>query len=376
VTALPSTNLTLLSRVKDDGALEITLSRLPMPVVGEHDVLVQILATPVNPSDLGLLIGAADASSVRAGARDDLPMLTADVPVSGMRAMAGRVGQALPVGNEACGVVVAAGSAQQARALIGKKVAVMGGAMYAQYRALPAAACTVLADEIDPADGASNFINPMTALAFTEVMRREGHAALVHSAAASNLGQMLVKLCAQDGIPLVNIVRGEAQAALLKDLGAAHVVNSSADTFLDDLTAKISETGASLGFDPIGGGKLASQILSCMEAGAVKRMTTYSRYGSDTFKQVYIYGQFDTSPTLLNRTFGFSWSVSGFLLTSFLMKAGPETIARMRKRVAGGLPTTFKSHYSHEISLLQALDPAIFAAYNAKKTGQKYLIKP
>jgi NADPH2:quinone reductase len=376
VTALPATNLTLLSHVKAGGELEISLERLAMPEPREHEVLAQVLAAPINPSDLGLLIGGADVSTVRASQREGLPVITADIPPAGMRAMAGRVGEAMAVGNEGCGIVVKTGSAPDAKALLGKTVALLGGAMYAQYRCLPAAMCMPLPDGVEPADGASCFVNPLTALAFTEVMRREGHTALVHTAAASNLGQMLVKICGKDGIPLVNIVRGDAQAALLREIGAQHVVNSSAENFLDDLTTKLVETGATLGFDAIGGGKLAGQILTCIEAAAVKRMTTYSRYGSDTFKQVYIYGGLDLSPTILARGFGFSWSLSGFLLTPFMAKAGPEIVARMRKRVVDELTTTFKSHYSHEISLPQVLDPAVLAAYNAKRTGQKYLIRP
>lgn len=376
MTDVPAENLTLLSHVKEGGVLEISLTRVPMPSPRDHEVLVKVLATPINPSDLGLLVSAADVSTVRASQRDGLPVLTAEIPPAGMRAMAGRVGEAMPVGNEGCGVVVKAGAAPEARALLGKTVALLGGAMYAQYRCLPASMCMELPDGTDPVDGASCFVNPLTALAFTEVMRREGHTALVHTAAASNLGQMLVKICAKDGIPLVNIVRSEAQAALLNGIGAQHVVNSSSDGFLEDLTARLVETGATLGFDAIGGGKLAGQILSCMEAAAVKRMTTYSRYGSDTFKQVYIYGGLDLSPTILTRSFGFSWSLSGFLLTPFMAKAGPETVSRMRKRVVDELTTTFKSHYSHEISLVEALDPKVLAAYNAKHTGQKYLIRP
>ncbi|MBI1339140.1 zinc-binding dehydrogenase [bacterium] len=360
----------------EGGSLEISLARRPMPTPRDHEVLVKVLATPINPSDLGLLVGGADVATLRASRRDGLPVLTADIPPAGMKAMAGRVGEAMPVGNEGCGVVVATGASPEAQALMGKTVALLGGAMYAHYRCLPAAMCMLLPDGTDPADGASCFVNPLTSLAFTEVMKAEGHKAIVHTAAASNLGQMLVKICARDGIPLVNIVRSDTQVKLLKDLGAQHVVNSSAETFIDDLTAKLVETGATLAFDATGGGKLAGQLLAAMEAAAVKRMTTYSRYGSDTFKQVYVYGALDLSPTVLNRNFGFSWALSGFLLTPFMQKAGPETVARMRKRVVDELTTTFKSHYSHTISLEKALDPAILAAYNAKATGQKYLIRP
>ena len=373
---LPATNLTMLTLVKPEGQLEISLVRRPMPVPRDHEVLVKILATPINPSDLGLLVGAADMSTARMSARDGLPVVTADIPPAGMRAMGGRIGEALPIGNEGCGMVVQAGASPEAQALMGKTVALIGGEIYAEYRALPAAMCMVLPEGTDPRDGASCFVNPLTSLAFTEVMRNEGHGALVHTAAASNLGQMLVKICAQDGIPLVNIVRSTAQADLLKGIGATHIVDSSADTFIDDLTAAIVETGATCGFDAIGGGKLAGQILGCMEVAAVKRMTSYSRYGSDTFKQVYIYGALDVGPTILNRSFGLTWALSGFLLTPFLVKAGAEGNARLRKRVLDELTTTFKSHYSHEISLVDALKLDVLMAYNAKRTGEKYLIRP
>ncbi len=376
MTDLPATNLTMLSLVKENGELEISLARLPMPQPKDHEVLVKVLATPINPSDLGLLVGAADTRTVRASQRDGLPLISADVPPVGLRFMAPRIGEAMPIGNEGCGVVVKAGASPEAQALMGKTVALIGGAMYAQYRCLPAASCMPLPAGTDPADGASCFVNPLTSLAFTEVMRAEGHTALVHTAAASNLGQMLVKICAADGIPLVNIVRSPAQVAILRELGAKYVLDSSTETFMDDLVAALTETGATLGFDAIGGGKLAGQILTAIEAAAVKRMKTYSRYGSDTFKQVYIYGGLDVGPTTLTRNFGFAWALGGFLLTPFMAKAGPAVVGRMRKRVVDELTTTFKSHYSHRITLAQALDPAVLAAYNAKRTGEKYLIVP
>ncbi|PAL19404.1 zinc-binding dehydrogenase [Sphingopyxis sp. GW247-27LB] len=376
MTDLPDTNLVMLTLVKPEGELEVFLERRPMPEPAPHEVLVKVLATPINPSDLGLLLGAADMSTARASTRDGLPVVTADIPAPGMRAMGGRIGDALPIGNEGCGLVVKAGSSPEAQALLGKTVALIGGEIYAEYRCLPAQMCMLLPDGTDPRDGASCFVNPLTSLAFTETMRMEGHSALVHTAAASNLGQMLVKICAKDGIPLVNIVRSEAQVALLKDIGATHIVNSSDDDFMDKLTAALTETGATCGFDAIGGGKLAGQILACMEVAAVKRMTTYSRYGSDTFKQVYIYGALDLGPTILNRSFGLTWSLSGFLLTPFLQKAGMEVNMRLRQRVVDELTTTFKSHYSHEISLTDALALDTIAGYNAKRTGEKYLIRP
>lgn len=376
MTDLPTTNTVMVTLVKPEGQLEVYFERRPMPAPKPHEVLVKVLATPINPSDLGLLFGGADMTTARAGERDGLPMITADVPPAGMRAMTGRIGDALAIGNEGSGIVVAAGDSPEAQALLGKTVALLGGEMYAEYRCLPVQMVMPLPDGTDPVDGASCFVNPLTSLAFTETMRMENHSAIVHTAAASNLGQMLVKICAKDGIPLVNIVRSDAQVEILKSIGAQHIVNSSADDFQDRLVDAIVETGATLGFDAIGGGKLAGQILAAMEVAAVKRMTTYSRYGSDTFKQVYIYGALDLGPTILNRSFGLTWSLSGFLLTPFMAKAGMEVVGRMRQRVVDELTTTFKSHYSHEISLTEALNLDTAHAYNAKRTGEKYLIRP
>lgn len=377
MTDVPETNLVMLTLVKPEGELDVFFERRPMPEPKPHEVLVKVLTTPINPSDLGLLFGAADMSTARASTRDGLPVITADVPPAGMRAMGGRIGDALAIGNEGCGVVVKAGDSPEAQALVGKTVALLGGEMYAEYRCLPVQMTMALPDGTDPVDGASCFINPLTSLAFAETMKAEGHSAIVHTAAASNLGQMLVKICAKDGIPLVNIVRSDAQVEILKDIGAQYVVNSSGDDFMDRLTDAIVETSATIGFDATGGGKLSGQILTAMEAAAVKRMTSYSRYGSDTFKQVYIYGALDLSPTVFSsRAAGLSWSLSGFLLTPFLQKAGMEVVGRMRKRVVDELTTTFKSHYSHEISLVDALNLDITNAYNAKRTGEKYLIRP
>jgi NADPH:quinone reductase len=376
MTDLPATGLTMLTLVKDSGELELSLAQTPVAAPKDHEVVVKVLAAPINPSDLGLIVGAADMSTARASSRDGSPIVTADVPPAGMRAMAGRIGEAMTIGNEGCGVVIAAGADPAAQALMGKTVALIGGSIYAQYRTLPAQMCMVLPDGTDPKDGASCFVNPLTAMAFVETMRNEGHSALVHTAAASNLGQMLVKICKADGVPLINIVRSPAQVELLKGIGATYVLDSTTESFMSDLTDALVETGATIGFDAIGGGKLAGQILGCMEAAAVKRMKEYSRYGSDTFKQVYIYGALDVGPSILNRTFGLTWSLSGFLLTPFLAKAGMEVNMRLRKRVVDELTTTFASHYSHEISLTEALDLETLHAYNAKRTGEKYLIRP
>lgn len=373
---IPATGLQMLTLVKDDATLEVSLINQPVPEPRDHEVLVKVLAAPINPSDLGLLFGAADMSSATASTRDGLPVVTAPVPAPGMRAMAGRVGEAMPIGNEGSGIVIKAGASAEAQALMGKTVALLGGAMYAQYRCLPAQMCMVLPDGTDPRDGASCFVNPLTALGFTETMKREGHTALVHTAAASNLGQMLVRICAKDGIPLVNIVRSQAQVELLKGIGAKYVCDSSAPTFLDDLTAALVETGATVAFDAIGGGKLGGQILTCIEAAAVKRMASYSRYGSDTFKQLYIYGALDLAPTTLNRAFGFQWAVSGWLLTPFLGKIGAEGTQALKNRVVAELTTTFASNYTADISLVEALSLDVLAVYNKRATGEKYLIVP
>jgi NADPH:quinone reductase len=376
MTDIPATNRTMLTEVRPDGVLELYLADLPMPAPKPHEVLVRVAATPINPSDLGLMIGAADATAATAITRDGLPGLAMPVSAAGMRFMAGRVGQALAIGNEGCGVVVAAGDAPEAQALLGTMVALIGGDIYAEYRCLPAQMCMPLPAGTAPQDGASCFVNPLTSLGFVETMKLEGYKGIVHAAAASNLGQMLVKICKADGIPLVNIVRSAAQADMLRGIGADIVLDSTAPTFTDDLTIAIAETEAFLGFDPIGGGKIASQMLGAMEAAAVSRMGAYSRYGSDQMKQVYIYGALDVGPTILNRSFGLTWSLSGWLLTPFMAKAGPEIVGRMRARVAAELMTTFKSHYSHEISLTEAVDVATMQAYNAKRTGEKYLIRP
>jgi hypothetical protein len=293
-----------------------------------------------------------------------------------MRALAARVDQPMPVGNEGAGVVVSAGSSAAARALVDKTVAMIGGAMYAQYRSIKAVNCLVLPDGTTPADGASCFVNPLTALGMVETMRVEGHKALVHTAAASNLGQMLVKLCNAEGIGLVNVVRKAEQVVLLNSIGARHVCNSSAPTFMDDLTNALVETGATLAFDAIGGGKQAGQILTCMERAASRGAKEYSRYGSTAHKQVYIYGGLDRGPTELNRAFGMAWGLGGWLLTSFLQKVGSEAAQKLRERVAREIKTTFASRYTKEVSLAGALQLDEIAAYGKQATGEKYLIKP
>ena len=368
--------LQLTSLVKSSGELELSLARAPVPEPGDDEILVRVDATPINPSDLALLVGGADLDRASASEIDGLPVITAPVAPAFMRGSTARIDKPLPVGNEGAGVVVAAGVSVAAQALVGKTVSLAGGAMYAQYRLAKAAEAFVLPDDASAADGASSFVNPMTALGFVETMRREGHHALVNTAAASNLGQMLVKLCQADGIPLVNIVRSEAQAKLLRDLGAAHVCDSSSETFNDDLVAALLETGALLAFDAVGGGKLAGQILTAMDTALNRRDGAYSPYGSTTHKQIYLYGVLDMSPTVLGHSFGLHWGAGGWLVSSFLKKIGPEAAAKMRARVAADLKTIFASHYTQEISLVEALDLDTLLAYRRTATGEKYLINP
>lgn len=373
---MTTTGLQLRSLVKDDKTLEISLAQMAFPEPGPDEVLVRIDATPINPSDLALLIGPADISTARLSGTSERPVLSFDIPEPVMRMVAGRLGEPLAVGNEGAGVVVAAGSSDAAQALLGKLVAVVGGEMYSQYRCINVFQCLPLEEGTTAEQGASCFVNPLTALGMVETMRMEGHTALVHTAAASNLGQMLNRVCMADGIELVNIVRKTEQETLLRELGARYVVNSSADSFMDDLTDALAATGATLAFDAIGGGKLVSQILTCMEAAAVRKMDSYNRYGSDTFKQVYIYGGLDRGPTTLSRNFGFAWSLGGWLLTPFLQKAGLPKMMELRGRVAREITTTFASHYTLEVSLAGALSLEALAVYAKQATGEKVLIKP
>jgi len=364
--------LQLRSLVKSSGELELSLVKVATPEPGENEVVVRIDAAPLNTSDLGLLLGPADIS--RAALSNGV--LTAPVPPQFMRAVAARVDQSLAVGNEGGGVVVKAGSSDAAQALLGKTVGVLGGSMYSQYRTVRVQDCLVVGADATPADAASCFVNPLTALAMVVTMRMEGHKALVHTAAASNLGQMLNKICLKDGVDLVNIVRSDEQAKILKDIGAKYIVSTASPNFMEELIEALVATGATLAFDAIGGGKLAGQLLNGMEIAANRTATSYSRYGSTTYKQVYIYGGLDTGPTELNRAFGMSWGLGGFLLMPFLIKIGPAEGQKLRDRVAAELKTTFASHYTAEISLAEALQPDVIARYNKKATGEKYLICP
>lgn len=374
--AKAGTFLQLRSLVRASGELELSLAELPIPTPAADEVLVNIQATPINPSDIGLMFGAADMSTAVQSGTAQRPVVTATIPERAMPAMAGRVGESMPVGIEGAGTVVDAGSSTEARALMGRLVAAMPMAMYGQYRCAKAAECLVLPEGTQPADGASCFVNPLTALGMVETMRREGHTALVHTAAASNLGQMLQRICLNDGIALVNIVRKPEHAAALRNIGATHVCDSSAPTFMSDLTKALVATRATLAFDATGGGTLAGQILTCMETALGRTAEVYSRYGSTTLKQVYVYGRLDTRPLELSGSFGMTWAAGGWLLFQFLSKIGLEAAQRLRDRVVAELKTTFASRYTETVSLAGALDLDAIAAYRRRATGEKYLIDP
>ncbi|HEY7626820.1 MAG TPA: zinc-binding dehydrogenase [Ilumatobacteraceae bacterium] len=373
---LPDTMRQLRSLVTEDGQLQLSLVTVPMPQPQPHEVLVRVEAAPINPSDLGLLLATADLATAAATGSPDDPVVTAQIPPQTMRGLAARVGRSMAVGNEGAGVVVAAGTSDEAQALVGRTVSIIGGETYAEYRCAPAMMCMALPEGTDPALGASWFVNPMTALGMVETMRMEGHSALVHTAAASNLGQMLQRVCLADGVPLVNIVRRDEHVELLRGIGAEHVCNSSAPSFTDDLTRALVTTGATICFDAIGGGRQAGQILACMEAAINANATEFSRYGSNVHKQVYIYGGLDRGPTEFNRNFGMAWGIGGWLLSPFLQKIGPAGMERLRNRVATELATTFASHYTDEVTLAGALDLAALTTYARQATGQKFLIRP
>ena len=366
------------SNVTSDGNIEISIASVEKPIPAENEVLIKVEASPINPSDLGLLISfAADLDSLNVTGSGDETVAKMKVHPGLMKAMAPRLDQSMKVGNEGGGVIEGAGTG--AEDLIGKTVGVAGGAMYSQYRCVPASSCLVMDDSTTSAEAASSFVNPLTVLGFIETMKMENHTAILHTAAASNLGQMLVKVCKDDSVPLVNIVRKSEQVDLLKNLGAEHVCNTSEPDFMDSLVNALVATGATLGFDATGGGnegKLAGQILSAMEIAANKTAKEYSRYGSDTFKQVYIYGGLDQSPTILNRSFGMQWALGGWLLTPMIGKIGMERFQQMRERVAKEIKTTFASHYTQEVSFEEMLQPETIKAYAKQATGEKYLVTP
>ncbi len=366
--------LELRTLITQDGRLRISLEPMTIDPPAPGEIIVRVEAAPINPSDLALLLGPADPATLTAGGSAEHPALAAQVSPTSLGAVRGRIGQPLPAGNEGAGTVIEA--APDAAHLVGRKVGMWGGSMYATLRKVAARDCILLPDGVDSREGASLFVNPLTALGFVETMRMEGHTALVHTAAASNLGQMLVRICKADGIPLVNVVRSQAQVDLLRGIGAEHVVDSSSPDFDALLNEALTATRATLGFDAVGGGDLASRILNAMEAVAVRDMPSYNRYGSTVAKQVYIYGLLDPSPLVLRRGFGFSWSVGGWLLPNFLQKVGRDVAARMHQRIADEIRTTFASHYTRTIGLADMLKPEVMAAAHKKSTGEKFLVDP
>ena len=366
------------SMVTNEGNIEISIANVDMPIPGDDEVLIEVHAAPINPSDLGLLLSfAADLSTINVSGSGDETITSMKIHPALMGAMKPRIDESMPVGNEGSGIVIDAGA--NAKELIGKTVGLAGGSMYSQYRCVPAANCLVMEEGTSPAEAASSFVNPLTALAFIETMKMENHTAIVHTAAASNLGQMLVKICKADDIPLVNIVRKQEQVNLLKGIGAEHVCNTSDSNFMESLVSALVTTGATLGFDATGGGnggELPGQILAAMEVAANKTAKEYSRYGSDTYKQVYIYGGLDQSPTILKRSYGMSWGLGGWLLTPMIGRIGMEKFQAMRMRVAKEIKTTFASTYANEISFEEMLQPEIIKSYAKQATGQKYLVNP
>lgn len=388
--ALPKEALQLRSIIRRDGELELSLVSAPVPEPGEDEVLIRVEAAPINPSDQANLFGPADLSTIVQSGTRARPIVTARIPEAALAAVAGRLDVPMAVGNEGAGTVVKAGSSALAQSLLGKTVAAFPTGMYCQYRCADATSCIVLPENTTAAEGASCFVNPLTALCMVETMKREGHQALVHTAAASNLGQMLQKLCLKDGIALVNIVRSDAQAATLRAIGATHVCNSTSPGFQEALTQALVDTGATIAFDATGGGTLASSLLSCMEAAIGRRARGEAsrpgaggkkpdadgRYGSETHKQVYLYGNLERGPTLLTRAYGSAWSIGGWLLFPFLAKIGRENAERLRQRVAAELKSTFASHYTKRVSLAGMLQAGAIAEYSKRATGSKYLVCP
>lgn len=374
--SIPTSTLELRSTVSEEGAVRLGVQRADLPGPGDDEVVIRIEAAPINPSDLGMLFGMADLSDLTASEVDDQPGVSAQLSPAALAAQRARVGQPMPVGNEGAGTVVAAGASPAAQALVGRVVGFLSGNAYAEFRTLGVAQCLRMPDGVTAEAAAAPFVNPLTALGMVETMRTEGHTALVHTVGASNLGLMLNRLCLADGVPLVNIVRRPEHVDLLRAAGAEHVCDSSADDFVGQLTDSLRATGATIAFDAIGGGDLAGTLLSCMEKVAAERADGFSRYGSDTLKQVYVYGGLDRGPTVLRRDFGMSWAIGGWLLTPFLGKLGQEGADRLRRRVADEITTTFASSYGMRLSLSDAVDPEQVRRYARMATAEKALVTP
>lgn len=365
----------LRSLITEDGVLELSIATALVPEPADDEVVVRIEAAPINPTDLAILFGPADLARLSAAGAVQAPKVTAPVPKKFMKIVRGRLGKALSAGVEGAGVVTGAGASEAAQALLGETVSVVGDGMFTQYRCVPVRNVLRMPADVTPRQAASSYVNPMTALAMVETLRAEGHRALVHTVAASNLGQMLARLCRKDGIGLVNIVRKPEQETLLRSMRCEHVVNSASDHFRAELIEAIAATGATLAFDAIGGGRMANTVLTCMEKGLASS-GPFSRYGSSVFKQLYVYGRLDLSPQELTAAYGFAWSVGGWLLSNFLARQSAEKVEQMKSRVAKEIKTTFASHYAATASLNEALSPAAIAVYSQRLTNQKYLITP
>jgi NADPH:quinone reductase len=367
--------LELRTTLTDDGTVTLSIHEADLPELGDRDVLVRVEAAPINPSDLGLLFAAGDVSAGEAAEVDGRPAVRLPVSPAALAAQRARVGRPMSAGNEGGGTVVAAGASPDARALLGKVVGFLSGTAYATRRVVSVDSCVAMPEGVTAEQAAAAFVNPLTALGMVETMRAEGHTALVHTVGASNLGMMLNRICVADGVPLVNIVRRPEHVELLRQEGAQHVVDSTADTFGDDLVTALRLTAATIAFDAIGGGEMASTLLDSMERVASEG-AQFSRYGSDVRKQIYIYGSLDRRPTVLHRTFGLSWSVGGWLLTPFLGQLGPEGNARLRRRVADEITTTFASRYGMRLSLTDVVDPDHVRRYGRMASGDKALVLP
>jgi NADPH:quinone reductase len=365
-------SLALQSTISSQGRFELKLEELRLSAPAADEIVVQMEAAPINPADLLGMFGPVDKSTLVADGTPDSPILRGQVPESRLSSVAARWDRPIFLGNEGAGAVVDAGG--DVKELVGRKVAFRDGT-YCLFRVLKAADCLLLPDGVSARDGAAACINPLTALSMIETMRREGHSAIVHTAAASNVGQMLNRVCLEDNIGLVNIVRDSRGAELLRAAGAKYVLDSTKQDFHSHLVDAVVATGATIAFDAIGGGPLLSQILTAMEIVNLRQSSAFSRYGSSRLKQVYVYGLLDPSPKIIEGNIGTAWSVAGWLMSWSLEKFAIETITRMRKRVTDGLKTTFATHYGAEISLRELLHPEMVKRYTKAGTGKKFLVK-
>lgn len=368
------TSLELRSEITPAGQLRVSLEEQHVAPPGADEVVVRVEAAPINPTDVAELLGLADVATLATEGTAERPVTTATVPERLVPRAGPRVGKSLAVGVEGAGVVIDAGA--DAGQLLGKVVSSGAGRMFTQFRKLKASDVFPFPEGVTPQQGASAFVNPLTALGMLSTMRLEGHSAVVHTAAASNLGQILNKLCIADGVEVVNVVRSAEQEKILRALGATHVVNSTNSDFREKLTTAISETGATIAFDAVGGGPLAGQILAAMEAALVATSPPRGPYGSPVHKQVYIYGRLDLSATTMPPSVGMAWGIGGWLLPYHLTRVGPEETQTLRDRVAHEITTTFASAYTSEISLAEALDPDVIRRYHRAATGEKYLLRP